>query len=129
MAQKLCSWERSLRVTLYIVPPNSPAKMDTLTLATLSHPTVQLRDTLYLRLHCHTQHSRKRGASFVPPNVPAHSPTKQHTLTQATLPHSTVQLRVYSNSGRIVQPNSPAKGYTLSRATLSQPTVKPRNTL
>ena len=76
-----------------IVQPNSPAKGYTLIKSTLSHPTVQLRGTVYLRLHCPNQQSSQGIHSNSGYSVSFNNPAKGYTLTQATVSHPTVQLR------------------------------------
>ena len=95
----------------YVMLCSSPAKGDTLTQATVSHPTFQLR-----------------GHSDPDYSVPPYNQTKG-ALTQATLSHqakvytptqaAAVKLRGHSNPGYSVPPNSPAKGETLTQATVS----------
>ena len=86
----------------YSVPPSNLAKVDTLSQATVSHLTTELRGTLFPklvshptqlrqtllpRLQCPTQQSSKGGHSYPGYSVPTYNRAEGDTLTQATLSH------------------------------------------
>ena len=110
----------------YLMLCSSPAKWGTLTQATVSHPTDQLRVALTQATVSHPT-TKLRGALT---QATLSHQAKVHTQTQA----AAVQVRGHSypgysegrhsDPGYSVPPNSPAKGDTLTQATVSHPTTE-----